>query len=190
MMIARDKVVGKTTADAGEERRGQVRGEDSATLRVGRWLWRSPVVSGESPPFTPGAPVSSGSRAGRVGADRSPVFGPISPGARLLRVLCARPGRGRVRARGLCQRLGLLPSTPWAQLTPGQRAVVEAEARGLPGTGEALVRAHRERRRVRRATQGIRAIRRRRGLPVRGQRTKTNARTARRLNPGRLQRFV
>ena len=106
------------------------------------------------------------------------------------KVLRGLVGLGQVRSVALCRRLGLLPSTPWALLTGPQRKAVEAEALQLPEVGEALVRAHRRRIRATRATGSVRSIRRRRGLPVRGQRTKTNAQTAKRLNGGRVHRFV
>ena len=124
------------------------------------------------------------------GEERSPLFGALEGGRAVAAVRRRLRGIGARRAQRLCRRRGLLPATPWAQLPPPLRQAVEAEAAALPATGEQLRRRQRAQRRRREAGGTVRSIRRRRGLPVRGQRTKSNGRTAKRLNGARYHRFV
>ena len=94
-------------------------------------------------------------------------------------------GRGAAQAQSTCRLLGVLPERELGHLaeTQVEERTALVSARGW--VGKAAVRQEREdRRRLNRA--GTRkALRRRAGLPARGQRSQTNGRTAKRLNRGR-----
>ena len=142
-------------------------------------------------PREAGRGVKERSNAGAPrAAEHSPVFGAVQLRRPLRAVRRGLPGVGRARAEGLCRRRGLLPSTPWGQLAPGLQKALEKEAAALPLTGEALALQLRHTRARRARSGSVRSRRRRRGLPVRGQRTKANGRTAKRLNAGRFHRFA
>lgn len=92
-------------------------------------------------------------------------------------------GRGKTDIVHVCRQLRRLPTTPWSYLSPGQvqlRRNLVGDALALRPRREVQQKLARERERG-----TVRAIRRRRGLPVRGQRTRTNGRTAKKLNRGR-----
>ena len=97
--------------------------------------------------------------------------------------LVHREGVGAQRARLLARQLGLLPQ---CRPTEAVRRRVEA----LDLADRALQRSRRSALSLRSldASGCTRAVRRRAGLPVRGQRTKTNAKTAGRRNRARLDR--
>jgi small subunit ribosomal protein S13 len=85
-------------------------------------------------------------------------------------------GIGRTTAKQLCEATGVVPSTKVQDLTEDELDKLRTEIAKMPVEGD-----------LRRAVQlnikrlldlgCYRGIRHRRGLPLRGQRTKTNART-------------
>ena len=94
-------------------------------------------------------------------------------------------GIGRTRANSLCYRAGVNPDTKIADLTEEEinkiRTILEAE-----GAVEGDLRKETSMNIKRLIEMGAyRGLRHRRGLPVRGQKTKTNART--RKGPKRMQ---
>jgi len=94
-------------------------------------------------------------------------------------------GVGPTRARLACQRTGILGKT-----LRGQRERDHVVRRERWMGNHLMMRSDRRRSETNRIQKRInrgtyRGVRMRLGLPVRGQRTSTNATTARRLNPGR-----
>lgn len=85
-------------------------------------------------------------------------------------------GIGATRAKQICERVGIAPSTKTSALSPEQLDIVRAEVSKFTVEGDL-------RREVSMSIKRLmdlgcyRGIRHRRSLPVRGQRTKTNART-------------
>ena len=90
-------------------------------------------------------------------------------------------GVGATRARAVVRHLGLPPTLRVSDLTPGQEVALAGALQS--GSGVAGVLREEEARRIQRlVTNGSRrGIRLRLGLPVNGQRTKSNAQTAGRL---------
>ena len=129
-------------------------------------------------------------KGGRQGQGGKSILGDPPGHRRLRNVLRSQHGVGGSRAESLCRKLGVQDRTPWRRRTDKQRESVERLILNLPEGRERVRAVHRERRRRHSEAQTIRVIRRRRGLPVRGQRTKTNARTAKRLNPKRIHQVV
>jgi small subunit ribosomal protein S13 len=90
-------------------------------------------------------------------------------------------GVGRTRGAQICEEFGYLPTALYGGRSSEAVTRIDAYARG-----EEVVRLVRSRHVKRKVKLGTFAgIRRRRGLPARGQRTQTNASTAGRLNIGR-----
>lgn len=85
-------------------------------------------------------------------------------------------GIGATRAKQICERVGIAPSTKTSALSPEQLDIVRTEVGKFTVEGDL-------RREVSMSIKRLmdlgcyRGIRHRRSLPVRGQRTKTNART-------------
>lgn len=98
--------------------------------------------------------------------------------------LCDIPGIGPSSARHICGQLGLLPQTLWGDLQMKDKRWLKSwltaasEERGPLGTE--FLRQRRLERKALISLGSLRGIRRRQGLPVRGQRTHSNGRTARR----------
>lgn len=85
-------------------------------------------------------------------------------------------GIGRTRARKICDSAGIAPETKVRELTDGQLDALRAEVGKHPVEGDLRREVSMNIKRL--MDLGCyRGIRHRRGLPVRGQRTKTNART-------------
>jgi small subunit ribosomal protein S13 len=110
---------------------------------------------------------------------------PRRPGRPLEKGLRSVYGLGRVKAREVCRACGRRPSVKVGNLDPDQIQLMEGWRR------ENLRCASDRRRKEFESIQRhlklgtFRGIQRRRGLPVRGQRTSTNGMTARRLNKQR-----
>jgi small subunit ribosomal protein S13 len=85
-------------------------------------------------------------------------------------------GIGRTRARQICDKTGIKPETKVKELTDGQVETLRAAVAGFTVEGDL-------RREVSMSIKRLmdlgtyRGLRHRRGLPLRGQRTRTNART-------------
>jgi proton-translocating NADH-quinone oxidoreductase chain M len=92
-------------------------------------------------------------------------------------------GRGAVDARKECLKLGLLPTRPYNALSAENRKRVKAVIQSKEDTKARDVIYTTKKAKIGRVV----GIRRRRGLPARGQRTRTNASTAKRLNAGRIR---
>jgi small subunit ribosomal protein S13 len=108
---------------------------------------------------------------------------PVSTGLTTFRVLVSLKGIGPSTADRICKALGVLPSTPFVKITQGQRKHIE---NWIYEQNDILFESSLKRklmRDVRKLVQikNYRGLRLQRGLPVRGQRTKTNAKTARRV---------
>lgn len=91
------------------------------------------------------------------------------------------------RSKGMCQRCGILQSTPWASRTLAQIDYLAAYLVRIPSMGLAV--ASRERASLRKLCRAgsVKASRLRQGLPIRGQNTGgTSAGTAKRLNRSRV----
>lgn len=123
-------------------------------------------------------PISHGSSG-----NQSPASSGISKlnGKPVLAVLTQTDGVGVIEGTKLCRQYNLLPSTPWGRLSAErknrlERAIWLVEARVLFKTTSSL----------KGKADTVKGIRIRRGLPSRGQRTQTNASTAKRLNSNRL----
>ena len=85
-------------------------------------------------------------------------------------------GIGPTRAKAICEKTGVEPSTKTIELSPEQLDDVRAEVAKLPVEGDLRREISMNIKRL--MDLGCnRGIRHRRSLPVRGQRTKTNART-------------
>lgn len=90
--------------------------------------------------------------------------------------LCYVYGIGSTRARAICEKTGIVPSTRTSELSPEQLDNVRAEVAKLTVEGDLRREVSMNIKRL--MDLGcLRGIRHRKGLPVRGQRTKTNART-------------
>jgi len=110
------------------------------------------------------------------------LFGlPFPPSKSLAIALPRLVGVGPTRARAVLRQLGLPPTLLVSELTPAQeRALARALQSGSSVAG--TLREEEARILQRLTTNGSRrGIRLRAGLPVNGQRTKSNAQTARRL---------
>ena len=85
-------------------------------------------------------------------------------------------GIGATTARSICEKTGIVPSTRTSTLSPEQLDAVRNEVTKLTVEGDLRRELSMNIKRL--MDLGCnRGIRHRRGLPVRGQRTKTNART-------------
>lgn len=86
-------------------------------------------------------------------------------------------GLGLFRAREVCQRLGIDPTTPAGEITDEQIVAISAMLEREYSVEGPLRRQITQNINRLREVKSYRGIRHRVGLPVRGQRTKTNART-------------
>ncbi|HJN96005.1 MAG TPA: 30S ribosomal protein S13 [Gammaproteobacteria bacterium] len=85
-------------------------------------------------------------------------------------------GIGPTTAKAICDTTGIQPSTKTSELSPEQLDSVRAEVAKVPTEGDLRREVSMNIKRL--MDLGCnRGIRHRRSLPVRGQRTKTNART-------------
>ncbi len=85
-------------------------------------------------------------------------------------------GIGSTTAHAICEKTGIEPSTKTSELSPEQLDNVRAEVTKVPTEGDLRREISMNIKRL--LDLGCnRGIRHRRSLPVRGQRTKTNART-------------
>lgn len=85
-------------------------------------------------------------------------------------------GIGRTRAAGICEAAGIAPVTKIKDLSDAQLDVIRGEVSKLPVEGDLRREVSMNIKRL--IDLGCyRGLRHKRGLPVRGQRTKTNART-------------
>lgn len=85
-------------------------------------------------------------------------------------------GIGRTRAQGICSAAGIDPATKVKDLSDAQLDVIRGEVAKLPVEGDLRREVSMNIKRL--IDLGVyRGLRHKRGLPVRGQRTKTNART-------------
>lgn len=113
---------------------------------------------------------------------------PLTPTDRVVTGLQEVYGIGETRARRVCRHFGLIPSMRCGQLTTEQvRAMgawIQATFRVESDRREELAR----REAMELSLGTVKSIRKRLGVPVRGQRTKTNGMTAKKLNPTRLGR--
>lgn len=98
-------------------------------------------------------------------------------------VLRQSSGIGVVEATNLCRQYSILPATPWGRLSSERRTRLDRACWVLAGRAN-LKRASS----LKAKADTVKGIRIRRGLPSRGQRTQTNASTAKRLNSNRLGR--
>ena len=113
---------------------------------------------------------------------------PMEGKKNLLDALASIPGIGRKRAQLLCEGSGFSPRGKWENLTSSQRKRFQdwiyewMKEEALP-VGLDYLRARQEKRAQTIELGSRRGIRLRMGLPVRGQRTRTNARTSRQRRP-------
>jgi small subunit ribosomal protein S13 len=85
-------------------------------------------------------------------------------------------GIGRTTAQRICEATGVSPTSKVAELTDGELDAIRAEIGKIPVEGDLRRETSMNIKRL--MDLGCyRGIRHRRGLPLRGQRTKTNART-------------
>lgn len=85
-------------------------------------------------------------------------------------------GIGATRAKAICEKTGIAPSTKTSTLNPEQLDIIRAEVGTFIVEGDLRRELSMSIKRL--MDLGcFRGIRHRRSLPVRGQRTKTNART-------------
>ncbi|EGV51617.1 30S ribosomal protein S13 [Candidatus Endoriftia persephone] len=85
-------------------------------------------------------------------------------------------GVGRTRAAGICEATGIAPSTKILELSEAQLEAIRSEVAKFTVEGDLRREVSMNIKRL--MDLGCnRGIRHRRGLPLRGQRTKTNART-------------
>ena len=85
-------------------------------------------------------------------------------------------GIGPTRAKNICEATGVEPSVKTSELSPEQLDEIRAEVTKVPTEGDLRREVSMNIKRL--MDLGCnRGIRHRRSLPVRGQRTKTNART-------------
>lgn len=85
-------------------------------------------------------------------------------------------GIGRTRAKAICENTGIAPHTKTSDLSPEDLDSVRAEIGKLSVEGDLRREVSMNIKRLM-DLGSFRGIRHRRSLPVRGQRTKTNART-------------
>jgi len=88
-------------------------------------------------------------------------------------------GIGRTRALKICEATGILPSKKVAELTEEELAAIRDEVAKYDTEGDLRRTIAMNKKRLR-DIKCYRGDRHRRGLPLRGQRTRTNARTAKR----------
>ena len=91
-------------------------------------------------------------------------------------------GIGRASARSMCHALGLMPSVPFSRVSREEFQTLEQYVTDHRRVESDLRRRETEKVARHRSLGSVRGIRMRLGLPVRGQRTKSNAKTAKRLN--------
>lgn len=99
--------------------------------------------------------------------------------------LCDIPGVGRKTALRICKEVGILPNCKWGSLALKEQKSIQnwmetalGEERAL---GKDFWRQYYKERKAKISLSSYQGIRLRLGLPVRGQRTHSNARTSRRL---------
>jgi small subunit ribosomal protein S13 len=85
-------------------------------------------------------------------------------------------GVGRARARKLCEEAGINPSTKVKDLTEAEINAIRSQIAKSPVEGDLRREVSMNIKRLM-DLGSYRGLRHRRGLPVRGQRTRTNART-------------
>lgn len=85
-------------------------------------------------------------------------------------------GVGRTRARAICVAAGIKPETKIRDLTEGELDRIRSEVAKFPVEGDLRREVSMNIKRLM-DLACYRGLRHRRGLPVRGQRTRTNART-------------
>ncbi len=85
-------------------------------------------------------------------------------------------GIGKSRALEICETAGVKPDTKIRDLTEGEIEAIRAEVSKVPVEGDLRREVSMNIKRLM-DLACYRGLRHRRGLPVRGQRTKTNART-------------
>ncbi len=91
-------------------------------------------------------------------------------------------GIGLFRAKKICRDLGLPPQISIENLTEFQKFAIADKIKSEFVVEGKLEEQMKEIKNYYKSNGSIRGYRLRTGLPVRGQRTKTNAKTARRLN--------
>jgi len=140
---------------------------------------RGPVARG---------PVGGHRGSGRVLATHTLRGHSLSPTMPVWKGLQAVYGVGKARAEQACRERGILRTARCGERRPDQ---VQALSEWLTQSFWVGSDRRRQEARVRARYTGLnttKGIRRRRGLPVRGQNTSTNGKTARKLNPGRAAR--
>jgi small subunit ribosomal protein S13 len=105
----------------------------------------------------------------------------------LKKALRQRYGVGPSTVRTVCRHIGLNDDVNFSRLSREERVLLESYR-----TEDRIIETDRRRReheslQRHQALSTVRGMRMRQGLPVRGQRTKTNARTARRRNRARVK---
>jgi small subunit ribosomal protein S13 len=85
-------------------------------------------------------------------------------------------GVGATRAKGICAAAGINPAAKIRDLTEGEIEKIRAEVARFPVEGDLRREVSMNIKRLM-DLGSYRGLRHRRGLPVRGQRTRTNART-------------
>jgi len=157
--------------DAGKEKRGK--------KPVGG-ARKSPAVGGGDPKGRGGSTGVLASHTVRGHA--LPPTMPVWKGLQLVY------GVGKARGERACRERGILRTTRCGERRPDQATAL---GEWLAQTFWVGSDRRRQEARVRSRYMGLtttKGIRRRRGLPVRGQNTSTNGKTARKLNPGRAAR--
>lgn len=91
-------------------------------------------------------------------------------------------GCGKKRAKEVCGAGGRRGKTKVGRVKKGTRRRREKWRREKKEVGTERKKKEEERRKKKRKRGTVRGVKRRRGLPVRGQRTQTNGKTARKLN--------
>ena len=110
---------------------------------------------------------------------------PMAEEKALWLALCDIPGVGRKTALKICKEVGILPQSKWGSLaTKEQKAIQQWMAAAIGGEralGKDFLRQAYKKRKAKISLGSYQGIRLRQGLPVRGQRTHSNANTSRRL---------
>jgi len=100
--------------------------------------------------------------------------------------LCKIPGVGNIKAFYICNQVGLLPETSWSSLTEKQVSSLSFWLENSFSVshiiGPEIFRASLSSKKFLSSIKSKRGFRLSRGLPVNGQRSHTNAKTAKRLN--------